>query len=125
MTRVLASRYAVVTQAMCDTPPRSPTMVGIAVETIVWSRLDTSIPASSAAKMTLMRRRVRTSGGAAAGALGMGLRKMRAGVTGRGGGWVALGGRRGGLAGWIFGGVVSGAVFGAVREARRRGGPTP
>src|SRR3954462_12877272 len=110
MTRVLASRFAVVTQAMCDTPPRSPTMVGIAVETIVWSRLDTSMPASSAAKMTLMRRRVRTSGGAATGALGMVLLKRRAVVTGRGGGWVALG-EGGGVVwrgGFLAGGFLAG-----------------
>src|SRR3954452_5328986 len=85
-------------------------MVGIAVETIVWSRLDTSMPASSAAKMTLMRRRVRTSGGAAAGALGMVLLKRRGEGTDRGGGWVGLGG-----------GVVSGA--GAGRSAGRCGHP--
>src|SRR3954447_16803295 len=50
---------------MCETPPRSPTIVGMAVETIVWSRLDISMPASSAEKMMLIRRRVSTIGGAA------------------------------------------------------------
>ena len=34
---VVASRYAVITQAMCEPPLRSPTMVGSAVDTIVWS----------------------------------------------------------------------------------------
>src|SRR5918997_4313563 len=64
MTSVVASRYAVVTHAMCDTPPSSPTIVGIDVDTIVWSRAAMSMPARSAPKMTLMRRRVRTMGGA-------------------------------------------------------------
>ena len=32
---VVASRYAVMTQAMCEPPLRSPTMVGSAVETMV------------------------------------------------------------------------------------------
>src|SRR4051794_33735630 len=70
MTRVVASRYAVVTHAMCDTPPRSPTMVGIAVETIVWSRAAMSMPASRAEKMRLIRRRVSTMGAGATGSLG-------------------------------------------------------
>src|SRR5215218_7030724 len=55
---------------MCETPPRSPTMVGIAVETIVWSRAAISMPASSAEKIRLTRRRVRTMGGAARSAVG-------------------------------------------------------
>ena len=38
-------------------------MVGIAVETIVWSRAAISMPASSAEKIRLTRRRVRTIGG--------------------------------------------------------------
>src|SRR3954451_25269048 len=50
---------------MCETPPRSPTMVGIAVETIVWSSAAMSMPASRAEKIRLIRRRVRTIGGAA------------------------------------------------------------
>src|SRR4051794_11724292 len=50
---------------MCEMPPRSPTIVGIAVETIVWSRLDTSMPAISAEKIRLIRRRVSTMGAAA------------------------------------------------------------
>jgi hypothetical protein len=40
-------------------------MVGIAVETIVWSSAAMSIPASSAEKIRLTRRRVRTIGGGA------------------------------------------------------------
>src|SRR3954447_8497257 len=63
MTSVVASRYAVVIHAMCETPPRSPTMVGMAVETIVWSSAAMSMPASRAEKMMLIRRRVRTIGG--------------------------------------------------------------
>src|SRR5688572_3824415 len=69
MTSVLASRYAVVTQAMCETPPSSPTIVGIAVETMVWSRLETSMPASSAEKISLIRRLVSTSGAPLAAAV--------------------------------------------------------
>ena len=30
---------------MCSTPPKSPTIVGSAVETIVWSRAASAIPA--------------------------------------------------------------------------------
>jgi hypothetical protein len=37
VTAVIASRYAVTTQEMWVSPPRSPTIVGSAVETIVWS----------------------------------------------------------------------------------------
>src|SRR4051812_2088240 len=68
---------------MCETPPRSPTMVGIAVETMVWSRLDMSMPASRAEKIRLIRRRVSTIGGAA-------------GLGGGGGPGGPPGGRRGG-----------------------------
>src|SRR5215217_1376756 len=64
MTSVVASRYAVVIHAMCETPPRSPTMVGIAVETMVWSRAAMSMPARRALKIRLIRRRVRTIGAA-------------------------------------------------------------
>src|SRR5919112_3513733 len=85
MTRVVASRYAVVTQAMCETPPRSPTIVGIAVETMVWSRLETSIPAISAAKTRLIRRRVRTNGGASSVAVGVGACTGLLGSAGFGG----------------------------------------
>src|SRR3954453_19407058 len=55
---------------MCETPPRSPTIVGIAVETIVWSSAAISIPASSAEKMMLIRRRVSTMTGAAVSEVG-------------------------------------------------------
>src|SRR5215212_4725872 len=47
---------------MWETPPRSPTMVGIAVETMVWSRAAVSMPARRAPKIVLIRRRVRTIG---------------------------------------------------------------
>src|SRR3954453_3377082 len=56
ITMVVASRYAVVIQAWFSTPPSLPTIVGIAVETMVWSRLESSIPAISAEKMIQMRR---------------------------------------------------------------------
>jgi len=43
MPTVIASVYAVMTHAMCSTPDRSPTMVGRAVATIVWSKEDRNI----------------------------------------------------------------------------------
>jgi hypothetical protein len=56
----------VVIQAWCSTPPSLPTMVGMAVETMVWSRLESSMPAISAEKMIQMRFWVSSSGPAAA-----------------------------------------------------------
>jgi len=53
----------VVIHATCGAPPRSPTIAGIAVETMVWSSAAIRIPASSAAKMTATRRRVSTMTG--------------------------------------------------------------
>src|SRR3954468_17790525 len=70
---------------MWETPPRSPTMVGIAVETMVWSRLDMSMPASRAEKIRLIRRRVSTIGGAAGSVGGAGTGTPRVGRRGRGG----------------------------------------
>src|SRR5581483_3288430 len=52
---VEASRYAVTTQETCEVPPRSPTIVGSAVETIVWSSAASSRTSSSAPKITRMR----------------------------------------------------------------------
>ena len=49
---VAASRYAVMTQAMCEPPFRSPTIVGSAVETMVWSSAASSIPSISAPMMS-------------------------------------------------------------------------
>lgn len=43
-----ASRYAVTTQDRCSRPPRSLTMVGSAVDTIVWSSAASSMPSSRA-----------------------------------------------------------------------------
>ena len=54
---VVASRYAVITQAMCEPPLRSPTIVGNAVDTMVWSRAASSMPSMSAPMMSRMRRR--------------------------------------------------------------------
>ena len=54
-----------VIQAWCSTPPSLPTIVGIAVETMVWSRLDNSMPAIRAEKMIQMRFWVSSSGPAA------------------------------------------------------------
>src|SRR4051812_29005224 len=48
VTIVTASRYAVTTQLMWSRPPRSPTIVGSAVETIVWSSEASSITTSRA-----------------------------------------------------------------------------
>ena len=45
---VEASRYAVTTQDRWDSPCRSPTMVGSAVATIVWSSAASSMPSSRA-----------------------------------------------------------------------------
>ncbi len=45
---VEASRYAVTTQDRWDRPPRSLTIVGSAVETIVWSSADSSSASISA-----------------------------------------------------------------------------
>jgi hypothetical protein len=51
---VSASRYAVTTQDMCPLPPRSSTMVGSAVDTIVWSSAASSIPSMIVTKMTFI-----------------------------------------------------------------------
>src|SRR5690349_20092775 len=62
MTIVVARMYAVVIHTWCETPPSSPTIVGMAVDTIVWSRLDSSMPAIRAEKMIQMRRCVSRNG---------------------------------------------------------------
>src|SRR3954451_8543647 len=56
-----ASRYAVTTQERCCRPPRSATMVGRAIETMVWSSAARSMPRSRAPRMS-QRRRPTTSG---------------------------------------------------------------
>ena len=55
VTIVDARRYAVTTHERCSIPPRSPTMVGNAVETIVWSSAASSRTRTSAEKITRMR----------------------------------------------------------------------
>src|SRR3954469_20633103 len=55
VTIVTASRYAVTTHDRCARPPRSPTIVGSAVETIVWSSDASSITSSSAPKIRRTR----------------------------------------------------------------------
>src|SRR3954451_7158113 len=72
---------------MWATPPRSPTMVGIDVATIVWSSAAMSMPASRAEKIRLIRRLVRTIGGGLSGS-GAGKRALlgRAGPAPPGGG---------------------------------------
>src|SRR6478735_10505367 len=52
---VAASRYAVTTHERCESPPRSPTIVGSAVETIVWSSAASSSTKSSAVKIRRTR----------------------------------------------------------------------
>ena len=54
---VVASRYEVMTQAMCEPPLRSPTIVGSAVDTIVWSSAARNMPHMSAPMISRMRRR--------------------------------------------------------------------
>ena len=55
---VSVRRYDVTTHETCDPPPRSATMVGRAVETIVWSRAASSIPSMIVPKTRLIWRRV-------------------------------------------------------------------
>src|SRR5256885_13290356 len=50
-----ASRYAVTTHDRCCSPPRSPTIVGSAVDTIVWSSDASRITIISAPKITRTR----------------------------------------------------------------------
>src|SRR6478735_7243379 len=64
---VSVSRYDVTTQDTCAPPPRSPTMVGRAVETMVWSRAASSIPSMIVPKTRLIWRRLRV--GATGGAI--------------------------------------------------------
>ncbi|GMA25999.1 hypothetical protein GCM10025864_37580 [Luteimicrobium album] len=52
-------------QAWCSTPCNSPTIVGMAVETIIWSSEDRNIPAMRAEKMTQIVRWVSTTTGPA------------------------------------------------------------
>ena len=52
---VEASRYAVTTHESCEMPPRSPTIVGSAVDTIVWSSDASSITSINAAKIGAIR----------------------------------------------------------------------
>jgi hypothetical protein len=52
---VAASRYAVTTQERCEIPLRSPTIVGSAVETMVWSSAARSSTSSRATKMRRTR----------------------------------------------------------------------
>src|SRR3984957_18788712 len=63
---VEARRYAVTTHARCDPPWRSPTMVGSAVETMVWSSAASNMPSRRAPRMNHRRRLVisSTAGGA-------------------------------------------------------------
>ena len=51
MVTVDASMYAVTTQDRCSAPPSSPTIVGSAVETIVWSRGASNIASISPPKI--------------------------------------------------------------------------
>ncbi len=51
------------TQPWCSTPFSSPTMVGIAVPTMVWSREDRNIEAIRAPKISQIVRWLRTTSG--------------------------------------------------------------
>ena len=62
---VSASRYDDTTQDRCSAPPRSPTMVGRAVETMVWSSAASSIPTRIVTNTRFIRRR--SSGSASTG----------------------------------------------------------
>src|SRR3989442_983612 len=53
---VAASRYEVTTQERWLRPPRSPTIVGSAVETIVWSSAARNMPSISAPNTVLRAR---------------------------------------------------------------------
>src|SRR5882724_11722032 len=57
---VEASRYAVTTHERCWSPPRSPTIVGSAVDTIVWSSDASRITRISAPKINRTRWRCST-----------------------------------------------------------------
>src|SRR5947209_7511590 len=54
---------------MCESPPRSPTIVGSAVETIVWSSAAISMTSISPAKTTITLRPSRWVGATAAAVL--------------------------------------------------------
>ena len=58
---VVASRYAVTTQDRWLRPPRSPTMVGSAVATMVWSSAASRIASMRAVKMMSRPPRGRTA----------------------------------------------------------------
>ncbi len=62
---VWVSRYAVTTQLMCSAPPRSPTIVGSAVATIVESSAASSIPPMISEK-AMLRAAEPSSGGSSA-----------------------------------------------------------
>ena len=55
------------TQAMWEPPLRSPTIVGSAVDTIVWSSAASSMPSMSAPMISRMRRRPSPGEAAVAG----------------------------------------------------------
>ena len=57
-----ASRYDDTTHDRCSAPPRSPTIVGSAVDTMVWSSAASSIPAMIVPKIRFILRRVIGSG---------------------------------------------------------------
>jgi hypothetical protein len=60
---VLVNRYAVTTHDSELNPPRSPTMVGSAVDTIVWSRLANTIANISPVKINQIGRAGRDTAG--------------------------------------------------------------
>ena len=65
---VSASRYDDTTHEMCPAPPRSPTIVGSAVDTMVWSSAESNMPSSTVRNTRFIRRRSRPESGAGAAA---------------------------------------------------------
>ncbi len=55
---------------MCPAPPRSPTIVGSAVETIVWSSADSSMPSRIVTKMMFIWARDNRGGSVSVAAFG-------------------------------------------------------
>ena len=73
---VSASRYDDTTQVRWSAPPRSPTIVGSAVDTIVWSSAASSIPSSTVTKTRFIRRRSMATSGIGAGAASIATRQV-------------------------------------------------
>ena len=64
---VEASRYAVTIHDRCEAPPRSPTIVGNAVATIVWSSAASNMPSNKAMSTSHSLRPCRAGGATVGG----------------------------------------------------------